>query len=63
MGILQQRIKINVWYLIDDERMEKMEDGLGKPGVMIDCWDHSCTALWDDGDLVMAMEMEDNSKK
>ena len=50
LGILQQRLEINVWYQID-EWMEKREDGLGKPGVMIDCWDGSCTALQEDDDL------------
>ena len=43
--------------------MEKRKDGLGKPGVMIDCWDGSCAALWEVGDLGVAMEMEDDSRK
>ena len=62
LRILQQRLEINVWYRID-EWMEKMEDGLGKPDVMIDCWDGSCVALRDDGDLEVAMEMKDDSTK
>ena len=37
--------------------MEKREDGLGKPGMMIDCRDGSFVALRDDGDLRVVMEI------
>ena len=43
--------------------MKKREDGLGKPGVMINCWDGSCAVLQDDGDLDVTMEMKDDSIK
>ena len=37
--------------------------GLGEAWHGDGCWDGSCAALRDDGDLEVVMEMEDDSRK